>query len=79
MYLPFFLNHDCTYFYLEPLTETDEKAYEDFVNYLIRRDRAGLVNTDKRRLMLIPPCRDLGQRVNYTGDRLIAVVQPTRS
>ncbi|PXF40090.1 hypothetical protein BWQ96_10188 [Gracilariopsis chorda] len=78
MYLPFFLNHNCTYFYLEPLTEADKGAYDDFVNYLIQRDRAGLVMTKMNRFMLIPPCRDVGQRVNYTGDRLIAAVQPPR-
>eukprot|EP00188_Purpureofilum_apyrenoidigerum_P001844 Plantae.Rhodophyta-Purpureofilum_apyrenoidigerum.ctg20642.p1 GENE.Plantae.Rhodophyta-Purpureofilum_apyrenoidigerum.ctg20642~~Plantae.Rhodophyta-Purpureofilum_apyrenoidigerum.ctg20642.p1 ORF type:complete len:350 (-),score=57.51 Plantae.Rhodophyta-Purpureofilum_apyrenoidigerum.ctg20642:394-1443(-) len=62
--------------YFEPETDRDRPGFENFIQYLIDRQRAGLAEEDNnsRRFIFIPPCPYTRER-SYEGDSLLGVVQ----
>lgn len=78
----FNLNHlnefvlpEAAVFYFEPEREDDRDGYQNFIEYLIQRHRAGLALDDERRIIFIPPCAYSRNVLRYTGDALLGVVQ----
>uniref|UniRef100_A0A7S2ZMD2 F-box domain-containing protein n=3 Tax=Rhodosorus marinus TaxID=101924 RepID=A0A7S2ZMD2_9RHOD len=60
--------------YFEPETDGDKEGLEGFIQYLIRRDRAGLALEQHRRYIFIPPC-DYSRDRRYEGKSLLGGVQ----
>ncbi len=78
----FNLNHlnefvlpEAAVFYFEPEREEDRDGYQNFIEYLIQRHRAGLALDDERRIIFIPPCAYSRNVLRYSGDALLGVVQ----
>jgi len=78
----FNLNHlnefvlpDAAVFYFEPEREEDRDGYQNFIEYLIQRHRAGLALDEERRIIFIPPCAYSQNVLHYNGEALLGVVQ----
>lgn len=61
--------------YLEPEAEEDRNGFEEFIEYLHMRTRAGLALEEQRRFIFIPPCDYTRTHVEYHGRSLLGVVQ----
>ncbi|GAB0496632.1 hypothetical protein MMPV_007945 [Pyropia vietnamensis] len=63
--------------YFEPETDGDAAGFHDFIDYLIKRTRAGLALEEQppqRRFIFIPPC-EYSHEMGYAGPSLLGVVQ----
>lgn len=63
--------------YFEPETDGDAAGFHDFIDYLIKRTRAGLALEEQppqRRFIFIPPC-EYSHELGYAGPSLLGVVQ----
>lgn len=63
--------------YFEPETDADAAGFHDFIEYLIKRTRAGLALEEQppqRRFIFIPPC-EFSTELGYAGPSLLGVVQ----
>ncbi|CAN8066550.1 unnamed protein product [Agarophyton chilense] len=74
-HLQAFVMADATVLYFEPESEEDRCGYEDFIEYLIKRTRAGLALDEQQRFIFIPPCEYTRNQVKYEGRSLLGVVQ----
>ena len=61
--------------YFEPESESDKVGFDDFIEYLDKRTRAGLALQDQRRFIFIPPCDYTRSQLEYKGRSLLGVVQ----
>lgn len=75
LHLQTFVLPDASVLYFEPEQESDKPGFDDFIEYLNRRTRAGLALEDQRRFIFIPPCEYTRTQVEYTGRSLLGVVQ----
>lgn len=75
LHLQTFIMNDASILYFEPEKEADVSGFEDFIDYLIKRTRAGLALEDQQRFIFIPPCDYTRNTVGYQGKSLLGVVQ----
>lgn len=75
LHLHTFVLPDASVLYFEPEEESDRAGFDDFIEYLHKRTRAGLALEDQRRFIFIPPCEYTRSQVNYQGRSLLGVVQ----
>jgi len=75
LHLQTFVLPDAAVLYFEPEQESDKAGFNDFIEYLNRRTRAGLALEDQRRFIFIPPCEYTRTQVEYHGSSLLGVVQ----
>lgn len=75
MHLATFVLPDASVLYFEPEKESDRAGFDDFIQYLDRRTRAGLALEEQRRFIFIPPCEYTRNQVDYQGKSLLGVVQ----
>lgn len=75
LHLQTFVLPDAAVLYFEPQSESDREGFNDFIEYLTRRTRAGLALEDQRRFIFIPPCEYTRSQVEYHGESLLGVVQ----
>lgn len=75
LHLHTFVLPEATVLYFEPEEESDRAGFDDFIEYLHKRTRAGLALEDQRRFIFIPPCPYTRDQVNYQGRSLLGVVQ----
>lgn len=75
LHLQTFILPDAAVLYFEPEKESDRAGFNDFIEYLNRRTRAGLALEDQRRFIFIPPCDYTRTQVEYHGQSLLGVVQ----
>lgn len=75
MHLQTFVLPEATILYFEPEEDCDRPGFEEFIEYLHKRTRAGLALEDQRRFIFIPPCDYTRNIVNYHGKSLLGVVQ----
>lgn len=75
MHLATFVLPDASVLYFEPEKESDRHGFEEFIQYLDKRTRAGLALEDQRRFIFIPPCDYTRNQVEYHGSSLLGVVQ----
>mmetsp|Transcript_18120 Transcript_18120/g.37684 ORF Transcript_18120/g.37684 Transcript_18120/m.37684 type:complete len:482 (+) Transcript_18120:499-1944(+) len=69
-----FVAQDSPFLYFEPETESDRIGYEEFIDYLVKRTRAGLALENDHRYIFVPPC-DYSRDLNYEGTSLLGIVQ----
>lgn len=74
-HLQAFVMTEASVLYFEPESEQDRGGYDDFIEYLIKRTRAGLALDDQQRFIFIPPCEYTRTHVKYEGRSLLGVVQ----
>lgn len=74
-HLPTFLVPDAAVVYFEPESDGDGDGFDDFIEYLRRRNRAGLALDEHRRYMLVPSCEYTDAQVMLQGRRLLGFVQ----
>lgn len=75
LHLQTFVLPDASVLYFEPEKESDRAGFNDFIEYLTKRTRAGLALEDQRRFIFIPPCDYTKTQVGYDGMSLLGVVQ----
>lgn len=75
LHLQTFVLPDASILYFEPESESDKSGFDDFIEYLNKRTRAGLALEDQRRFIFIPPCDYTRTQVEYQGRSLLGVVQ----
>lgn len=75
LHLRTFVLPESSVLYFEPFDEADKNGFKDFIDYLIKRTRAGLALEEQRRFIFIPPCDYTRSYVGYEGTSLIGVVQ----
>lgn len=75
LHLQTFVLPDASVLYFEPEEESDRVGFDDFIEYLNKRTRAGLALEDQRRFIFIPPCEYTRTQVEYQGRSLLGVVQ----
>jgi hypothetical protein len=75
LHLQTFVLPDASVLYFEPETEDDRAGFNDFIEYLTKRTRAGLALEEQRRFIFIPPCDYTRTQVGYNGLSLLGVVQ----
>lgn len=75
LHLQTFVLPDASVLYFEPESEDDKSGFDDFIDYLNKRTRAGLALEDQRRFIFIPPCDYTRTQVEYQGRSLLGVVQ----
>ncbi|PXF40089.1 hypothetical protein BWQ96_10187 [Gracilariopsis chorda] len=75
VHLQTFVLHDAAVLYFEPESEADRHGFDEFIEYLNKRTRAGLALEDQRRFIFIPPCDYTRTQINYHGRSLLGVVQ----
>jgi len=75
LHLQTFVLPDAAVLYFEPESEKDRPGFEDFIDYLTKRTRAGLALDDQRRFIFIPPCDYSREHLDYSGTSLLGVVQ----
>jgi len=73
-HLQTFVLPNASVLYFEPETPEDRPGYEEFIEYLLRRTRAGLALEDQRRFIFVPPC-SYSRHLSYDGAALLCVVQ----
>eukprot|EP00188_Purpureofilum_apyrenoidigerum_P005180 Plantae.Rhodophyta-Purpureofilum_apyrenoidigerum.ctg6488.p1 GENE.Plantae.Rhodophyta-Purpureofilum_apyrenoidigerum.ctg6488~~Plantae.Rhodophyta-Purpureofilum_apyrenoidigerum.ctg6488.p1 ORF type:complete len:387 (+),score=56.43 Plantae.Rhodophyta-Purpureofilum_apyrenoidigerum.ctg6488:69-1229(+) len=73
-HLPTFVLPEATILYFEPVTPQDRPGFEQFIDYLVKRTRAGLALDDERRFIFVPPC-NFSETLGYNGPSLLGVVQ----
>jgi len=73
-HLPTFVLPEATILYFEPVTPQDRPGFEQFIDYLVKRTRAGLALEEERRFIFVPPC-SYSETLGYTGQSLLGVVQ----
>lgn len=56
LHLQQFVLPNASVLYFEPESESDREGFDDFIDYLNRRTRAGLALDDPRRFIFIPVC-----------------------
>lgn len=61
--------------YFEPEKEGDRLGFNDFIDFLANRSRAGLATEDGRRYIFIPPCEYTRNHVGYSGISMLGVIQ----
>lgn len=74
-HLQTFVLPEATVLYYEPEEDRDRAGYDEFIEYLHHRTRAGLALVDQKRYIFIPPCSYSRQNVSYHGYGLLGVVQ----
>ncbi|PXF47044.1 hypothetical protein BWQ96_03234 [Gracilariopsis chorda] len=75
VHLQTFALHDAAVLYFEPESEADRHGFDEFIEYLSQRARAGLALEAERRFVLFPPC-DYGRiQLGYHGRSLLGFVQ----
>ncbi|KAJ8905387.1 hypothetical protein NDN08_001894 [Rhodosorus marinus] len=75
LHLNQFVLPEATMLYFEPVTPEDRPGFEQFIDYLVKRSRAGLALEGDRRFIFVPPCQYSQEKVNYDGHSLLGVVQ----
>lgn len=75
LHLQTFVLPDASVLYFEPEKEEDRVGFEEFIEYLTKRTRAGLALEDQRRFIFIPPCDYTRSQVGYNGLSLLGVIQ----
>jgi len=75
LHLQTFVLPDAAVLYFEPEAEKDRAGFEDFIDYLTKRTRAGLALDEQRRFIFIPPCDYSKEQLEYKGKSLLGVVQ----
>lgn len=75
LHLQTFVLPDASVLYFEPEQDSDRAGFNDFIEYLTKRTRAGLALEDQRRFIFIPPCDYTRTHVGYAGLSLLGVVQ----
>lgn len=75
LHLQTFVLPEASVLYYEPENESDRAGFEEFIEYLHKRTRAGLALEDQRRFIFIPPCEYTRNQVDYQGKSLLGVVQ----
>lgn len=75
LHLQTFVLPEASVLYYEPEHESDRAGFEEFIEYLHKRTRAGLALEDQRRFIFIPPCDYTRNHVEYQGRSLLGVVQ----
>lgn len=75
LHLQTFVLPDSSVLYFEPESESDKGGFDDFIEYLNKRTRAGLALENQRRFIFIPPCEYTRTQVEYQGRSLLGVVQ----
>lgn len=75
LHLRTFVLPEASVLYFEPHEDVDKNGFKDFIDYLIKRTRAGLALEEQRRFIFIPPCDYTKSYVGYAGSSLIGVVQ----
>lgn len=75
LHLQTFVLPEASVLYYEPENESDRAGFEEFIEYLHKRTRAGLALEDQRRFIFIPPCEYTRNHVDYQGRSLLGVVQ----
>lgn len=75
LHLQTFVRPDASILYFEPEEETDRSGFDDFIEYLNKRTRAGLALEGQLRFIFIPPCDYTRTQVEYQGRSLLGVVQ----
>lgn len=75
LHLQTFVLDDASVLYFEPKAESDKSGFDDFIEYLNKRTRAGLALEDQRRFIFIPPCDYTRTQIQYHGRSLLGVVQ----
>lgn len=73
-HLPAFVVPEAAILYFEPETEADRPGFDQFIDYLAKRTRAGLACQEDRRFIFVPPC-EFSTQINYDGQSLLGVVQ----
>uniref|UniRef100_A0A7S1XDB5 F-box domain-containing protein n=1 Tax=Compsopogon caeruleus TaxID=31354 RepID=A0A7S1XDB5_9RHOD len=73
-HLQTFVLPDASVLYFEPENEKDRSGYDDFIEYLVKRTRAGLALDNERRFIFIPPC-EFSRAHGYDGSALLGVAQ----
>ncbi|KAA8496424.1 hypothetical protein FVE85_0153 [Porphyridium purpureum] len=73
-HLETFVLPDASVLYFEPETDADRPGFEEFIEYLLKRERAGLALDDERRIIFIPPC-EFSKQMGYDGPNLLGIVQ----
>jgi len=73
-HLQTFVLPESSVLYFEPETDNDRQGFEEFIEYLLKRTRAGLALEDQRRFIFIPPC-EFSKQLDYEGSSLLGVVQ----
>lgn len=75
LHLQTFVRPDASILYFEPEEESDRSGFDDFIEYLNKRTRAGLALEGQLRFIFIPPCDYTRTQVEYQGRSLLGVVQ----
>lgn len=75
LHLVTFVLPEASVLYFEPEEESDRAGFDDFIEYLHKRTRAGLALEDQKRFIFIPPCDYTRNQVDYQGKSLLGVVQ----
>ncbi|CAN8075745.1 unnamed protein product [Agarophyton chilense] len=75
VHLRTFILNDASILYYEPESEEDRHGFNEFIEYLNKRTRAGLALEEQRRFIFIPPCDYTRTHVDYHGHSLLGVVQ----
>eukprot|EP00170_Pyropia_yezoensis_P008262 contig_34481_g8289 len=74
LHLDKFVVPEASLLYFEPESDADAPGFYDFIEYLLKRSRAGLALDELRRFIFVPPCEFATER-RYTGPSLLGVVQ----
>uniref|UniRef100_A0A7S1TLN4 F-box domain-containing protein n=1 Tax=Erythrolobus australicus TaxID=1077150 RepID=A0A7S1TLN4_9RHOD len=75
LHLETFVLPESAVLYYEPATIADEAGFEEFIEYLTKRTRAGLALDEQRRFIFIPPCEYASANLDYDGSALLGIVQ----
>uniref|UniRef100_A0A7S0ZH25 F-box domain-containing protein n=1 Tax=Timspurckia oligopyrenoides TaxID=708627 RepID=A0A7S0ZH25_9RHOD len=75
LHLENFILPEASVLYYEPESESDRNGFEEFIQYLTNRTRAGLALDDQRRFIFIPPCEYSKTHLGYSGNALLGVIQ----
>ncbi|KAI0567780.1 hypothetical protein FGB62_1g246 [Gracilaria domingensis] len=75
VHLQTFILNDASVLYFEPESEEDRHGFDEFIEYLNKRTRAGLALEEQRRFIFIPPCDYTRTQIDYHGRSLLGVVQ----
>lgn len=74
-HLPLWILPDAAVLYLEPTRESDQAGFDELIEYLSSRERAGLALQGEHRFIVIPPGEYAATNFGYSGKNLLCVVQ----
>ena len=78
LYIRNFIKPEASMLHLEPLEDEDKQGFNDFIEYLVQRNRAGFGLERDKRFIFVPPGEYTKERLGYDGPSLIGAVQSTR-